>query len=339
MPFGHKALDANRGQVLPQRRLPALKPQTTIAHTLPSKEVAVHVQAQVYGMILLFAVVMASGVATAQSPQQTTPTSPNPVENAIPAPAVAPPARNLPPPPPGNSSVIGGEIRKVDPVRDEITLRLFGSNNKMTMFYDERTQVYQNGRRIDVLDLKPASHASVETTLDGTRVFALRIHMLSTVPSGECQGQVEDFNSRTRNLVVMSSLSHQTVRIDIPLDTPITRVGQKEFAAGGSGIGDLMRGSLVNVTFQPGAGGKGTATHIDVLATPGSAFTFSGQISLLDFASGRLVIIDPHDNTTYDFHFNPYRLHDAHQLHEGESVKVTAEFDGQRYEVTELTPQ
>lgn len=282
---------------------------------------------------------MASGVATAQSPQQAKPASTTPLENAIPAPAVAPPARNLPPPPPGKSSVIGGEIRKVDPVRDEITLRLFGSNDKMRLYYDERTQIYQNGRRIDVLDLKPASHASVETTLDGTKVFALRIHMLSTVPEGECQGQVESFNASSRNLVVLSSLSHQSVRIEIPLDTPIVRVGQKEFATGASGIGDLMRGSLVNVKFQPGPGARGTATHIDVLATPGSAFTFSGHISLLDFSSGRLVIVDPHDNNTYEFHFDPYRLHDAHQLHEGESVKVTAEFDGERYQVTELTPQ
>lgn len=282
---------------------------------------------------------MASGVATAQSAQQTPKTTPNPLESAIPAPAVAPPARNLPPPPPGNSSVIGGEIRKVDPVRDEITLRLFGSNDKMTVYYDERTQIYQNGRRMDVLDLKPASHASVETTLDGTKVFALRIHMLSTVPEGQCQGQVDRFNPSSRNLVVVSSLSHQPVRIEVPLDTPIVRVGQKEFAAGGSGIGDLMRGSLVSVTFQPGAGGRGVATHIDVLATPGSAFTFSGQISLLDFSSGRLVIIDPHDNQTYNFHFDPYRLHNAHQLHEGESVKVTAEFDGNRYEVTDLAAE
>lgn len=288
-------------------------------------------------MILVFAVVMAGGVATAQNPQQPKPNPPNPVENAIPAPAVAPPARNLPPPPPGKSSVIGGEIRKVDPVRDEITLRLFGSNDKMKVFYDERTQIYRNGQRIGVLDLKPASHASVETTLDGTKVFALRIHMLSTVPEGECQGQVESFNASSRDLVVISSLSHQPVRISIPLDTPIVRVGQKEFASGGSGIGDLMRGSLVNITFQPGEGGRGTATHINVLATPGSAFTFNGQISLLDFSSGRLVIIDPRDSQTYDFHFDPYRLHNAHELHEGESVSVTAEFDGERYQVTELT--
>lgn len=282
---------------------------------------------------------MASGVATAQSTQQATPASTSSLENTIPAPAVAPPARNLPPPPPGKSSVIGGEIRKVDPVRDEITLRLFGSNDKMRLYYDERTQIYQNGRRIDVLDLKPASHASVETTLDGTKVFALRIHMLSSVPEGECQGQVESFNASSRNLVVLSSLSHQSVRIEIPLDTPIVRVGQKEFATGESGIGDLMRGSLVNVKFQPASGARGVATHVDVLATPGSDFTFSGQISLLDFSSGRLVIVDPHDNETYDFHFDPYRLHDAHQLHEGESVKVTAEYDGERYQVTQLTPQ
>jgi hypothetical protein len=76
---------------------------------------------QVQGMIRTFAVVMLSSVAIAQNPQQLpSPAPSNPVD-AIPEPAVAPPSKNLPPPPPGKSTVIGGAIARVDPVRDQIT--------------------------------------------------------------------------------------------------------------------------------------------------------------------------------------------------------------------------
>jgi hypothetical protein len=216
---------------------------------------------------------------------------------------------------------------------------LFGGSGTMKIFYDERTQVYVNGKRIGVLDLKPETHASVETTLDGTQVFALRIHVLTTLPEGDCRGLVQSYDPGTRRLVVDSSLSHQSVRIEVPSGTSIVRVGQKEFASGQSGTSDLMRGSLVDVKFQAGEKGRGVATHIDVLATPGSQFTFTGQISLLDFSSGRLGLLDPKDNQTYEFHFDPYRLHDIRQLHEGSRVKVTAQYDGSQYQVMELTPQ
>lgn len=289
-------------------------------------------------MIRTFAVVMLSSMAAAQNPQQAPNPTPYNAADGIPAPAVAPPAKNLPPPPPGKSTVIGGAIGRVDPVRDQITLRLFGSNDTMKILYDERTQVYVNGKRIDVLDLKPETHASVETTLDGTRVFALRIHVLTSLPEGDCRGVVLSYDAGSRRLVVDSTLSHQAVRLDVPSGIPIVRVGQQEFASGQSGVGDLMHGSLVDVKFQSGQKGRGVATHIDVLATPGSQFSFTGQISLLDFSSGRLGILDPRDNQTYEFHFDPSRLHSARQLHEGSHVKVSAQYDGSQYQVVDLTP-
>jgi hypothetical protein len=294
---------------------------------------------QVQGMIRTFAVVMLTSVAVAQNSQQIPTPNPSNPADSIPAPAVAPPAKNLPPPPPGKSTVIGGAIGRVDPVRDEITLRLFGSNDTMKVFYDERTQVYVNGKRIGVLDLRPENHASVETTLDGTRVFALRIHVLTTLPEGDCRGLVESYDPGSGRLVVASSLSHESVHIDVPSGTRIVRVGQQGFASGQSGTSDLVRGSLVDVKFQAGQKGRGVATHIDVMATPGSQFTFDGQISMLDFSSGHLGLLDTRENQTFEFHFDPYRLHNVRALHEGSKVRLTAEYDGSQYQVVDLTPE
>ena len=289
---------------------------------------------KVHGMIRLFAVVMVSSMAMAQSSLP----APQTDQLSIPAPAVAPEAKNLPPIPTGKSTVIGGEIRSVDPVRDQVTLKVFGGNDTMKVLFDERTQVYRNGQRVPVLSLKPDNHASIETTLDGDRVFALRIHILSDVPHGECQGQVISYNPGNGELTLNASLSREPIRLRVPADTPVARVGQPEFLAGSRGMADLFRGSLVDVTFDPAArNGQGVASKISILAVPGTDFHFSGNISYLDVHSGQLTIVDPRDNESYPFSFQAAQFPIVGQLHEGTPVRVTGRFNGSHYVATEIT--
>jgi hypothetical protein len=284
-------------------------------------------------MMRIFALVMLSSVAFGQSSVP----APAPAPDAIPAPAVAPPSKALPPDPAGPSTVIGGVLRNVDPVRDQISLRVFGGKQTMKIFYDERTQVYRNGQRISVLDLKPEENASVETALDGDNVFAVRIHMLSEQPEGECNGQVLSYDSRDGELSVNSALSPQPIRIRIPTGTPVARVGQNDFVSGQRGIDDLTRGALVDIKFQPGQNGIGVASRIEVLATPGSTFVFSGNVSYLDVPGGQLVIVDPGDSQSYRFAFSAELLALVRQIHEGSHVRVAADFDGTRYRATQIT--
>jgi len=93
----------------------------------------------------------------------------------------------LPPVPRGESTIIGGEIQNIDLVRDELTLRVYGQR-PMKILFDERTQVYLDGKKIPLHDLGSGDHASVQTVLDGTSVFALSIHMLSRLPRKRLQG-------------------------------------------------------------------------------------------------------------------------------------------------------
>src|SRR5438874_2038300 len=83
----------------------------------------------------------------------------------------------LPALPQGKSTVLGGQITNVDPVLDQFTLRIFGQR-PLKILFDERTQVYRNGTKIPLKDLRREEHASVETILEGTNVFAMSIHML-----------------------------------------------------------------------------------------------------------------------------------------------------------------
>ena len=82
----------------------------------------------------------------------------------------------LPSVPREKSTIMGGEIQNVDPVRDRFKLRVFGQR-PVKMLFDERTKVYLDGKMIPLRDLHSHDHASVLTVLDGTDVFALSIHM------------------------------------------------------------------------------------------------------------------------------------------------------------------
>ena len=113
---------------------------------------------------------------------------------------------SLPPLPPGKTTIMGGQIRNFDPVRDQFSLQIYGQR-PMKILFDERTQVYRDGVRIPVRNLGPEEHASVQTTLDGANVFAVSIHILSGLPEGECEGRVIRFNPDKGELVVASQMS------------------------------------------------------------------------------------------------------------------------------------
>jgi hypothetical protein len=257
--------------------------------------------------------------------------------------AIAPPfyvsgqsAGDLPHIPPGKSTVIGGAIRDVDPVRDQITLKVFGGHHSMKILYDERTEVYRDGVRIPLHDLRPEDHASIQTVLDGTNVFAVSIHMLSQLPEGEVRGQVVDYNPATEVLTVSDPLAREPIQLQVEPGTPVVRVGQASSSAA-SGLAALRPGTLVSVKFKPGSQSRGLATEIAVLATPGSAFVFSGEVSLIDLHAGRLVLVDPRADQSYQISFDPSRFPTSRDLHQGSHVTVNADFDGTQYLARAIT--
>ena len=244
----------------------------------------------------------------------------------------------LPKAPGGKSTVIGGEIRNVDPVRDEFTLRVFGGRS-MKILFDERTQVFRDGEKISELTLRPDDHASVETTLDGTKVFALKIHMLTKVPQGELLGQVAGYDPQTAQLTISPAQAQakKPIMLQLPTSTPVIRVGLKAFVAGQHGQSDLIRGSRVNVTFKADTRGLGVATKVDVLAVPGAAFIFHGSVTSFDRSAGRLVLLNEEDNQSYDIAYGPSNTPGNNALKEGSRLKVTTTFDGSRYIASKIT--
>jgi len=271
--------------------------------------------------------ILALSAATAASgqslPDNLVPSTPSTVSTELPA------------APTGRSTVMGGEIEKVDDVRDQLRLKIPGSHT-ITVLFDERTQVYQNGKQISVLSLRPEDHASIETTLDGTAIFAMRIHLLSDLPDGHLRGQVVRYDSAAGELKLRVDQSNQPVTVRAAIGMPIQRVGQLALSKQSSGPGDLVPGSVVDVTFKSGKAGPGIATGVSVLAVPGSDFLIRGSLSFLDIRAGRMTIADSPDHSI-DVSFDASHFPVSHDLQEGLAVKVASRFDGTRYVATVIT--
>jgi hypothetical protein len=242
----------------------------------------------------------------------------------------------LPLAPAGRTTVIGGVIRSIDPVLDQMTLGVYGSGRPMKILFDERTKFYRDGVATPLDSMRPNDHASVETLLDGDNVFAVSVHMLSTSPQGDCQGQVLAFDPRNGEVTVRNTLSGAPIKLRVEPSTTIARMGQPAFASSVTGTSDLMRGALISVKFHSDNRGDGIASAISILATPGSGFYFAGNVTYLDLHAGTMSITDPRDQRSYTIAFNPALFPASRSLRLGSRVGVNAAFNGSQYVASKL---
>ncbi len=241
---------------------------------------------------------------------------------------------DVPPLPRGKSTILGGKIGNIDQVRDQFVLRVYGEK-PMKILYDERTQVFKDGNKIPLRELGPAEHASVQTTLDGSKIFALSIHILSTNPTGTYEGRILDYDQGSGVLTMIGQGTNAQFTVHVTNQTKVSREGQATFTAEDGGQKDLTRGALVSLNFEPDNRGQGTAEQITILATPGAVFVFTGTVSSMNIASGYLMVVDPRDQRSYQIHFNPQDPV-VLKLHQGDQVRIEANYDGTRYAATRI---
>lgn len=289
--------------------------------------------------VLFFFVSFALGQSTAppsRSPSTTELSESMNTNGVTPNPLSPPPVNTpsslpgLPPPPSGKTTLLGGTIGKVDHIRDRLLLDLFGGGQYVVLF-DERTQVLRQGGRASVDDLKNGERVYVDTTLDGTDIFARTVRLTDTIPTGQSSGQILSFESEQNELILRDALSPEPVKMRIATDTVIQRGDQNASPS------DLRPGSLVEVSFLPGFGGMPKISRITLLASPGALFVFSGHIQDLDLHRGLLVLLDPRDNHSYEVTVGPSTQHLMHDLRQGMDVTVQANFNGTSYEARDIT--
>ena len=236
---------------------------------------------------------------------------------------------DLPRVPRSKATLIGGTVERLDRVRDQVTVHVFGGG-KMNILFDPRTRVYRGEAEASIADLKVGEHVSLDTILDGTTVFARSIRLKSVQAIGESQGTVVKYRSDRGELTIRDAISPTPVRIRITSSTQFLQGDRKVPAS------TLSEGSLVAVKFGSDGASHDVAREISILALPGTRYTFQGQVAHIDLRTGLLVITSSTDRKTYEIYLDPSIPPDDN-LHAGAVVTVVTDFQGSRYVARSLT--
>ena len=231
------------------------------------------------------------------------------------------PLLDLPPLPHNTVTLIGGTVTSLDEIMNRMVVTPFGSKRKMSVAFDTRTHFFRDGKPISYRDIRQGQRVYLDTMLNGSKVFAKQIWIQSSADSGIGRGQVLDYDADHRMLTVRDELSNQPVRLHLTKATVVRNHDQSGSSA------DLREGALVSLSFGPGR----ELREINVLATPGSTFTFAGQLTYLDLSRKLISVNNATDRNKYDISIEAIPLSIARQLHEGETVAVSAVFDGTGY--------
>jgi hypothetical protein len=240
----------------------------------------------------------------------------------------------LPDLPPASShnkvSLIGGTVEKLDLVKDEFTVQVFGGG-KLNIYFDPRSHIYSNGSEASISSLRVGDRVSIDTMLDGGNIFARTIRLKGPTNGGESQGVVVSYAASSGQLILRDRISPQPLRLRI---TPQTRVIEAGHSAS---ISQLVNGTLVAVKFDPQNNGRDVAKEISILAIPGTTFTFVGEVTGLDLSTGLLVMTSATDGKSYEIYLGPSAVTARDKLRQAVNVTVLTRFDGNRYVAQNVT--
>jgi hypothetical protein len=235
-----------------------------------------------------------------------------------------------PPLPKGKPTLIGGTAIHVDHVRNRLTVQPFGGGAKIKLFVDERSHIYRNGAETTVLGIRKGDRIYVDTMLDGSKVFAKNIRVLTEPNLAEVRGQVIALHPDKGTISVQDQLSSRPVTFAIAGTTKYSS------SKGVANSGDVQPGALIDVQFSASKQQGDVAQAIVVLAKPGDNYIFSGVVTGLDMHSNMLVLQNSADDQDYEVHFSSAALSDARALKVGSEVTARATFDGKQYKASNV---
>ncbi|HTC92310.1 MAG TPA: DUF5666 domain-containing protein [Terriglobales bacterium] len=241
------------------------------------------------------------------------------------------PLLDVPPLPKGKVTLVGGRVGKIDSIGDRIVVEPFGGG-KIKVFFDERTHIYRDETETTQANIHKGDRVYVDTMLDGPRVFARNIRVVTRLLPTDASGQVLSYDRRSGVIVVNDLVSAQPVSFSVG---PQTVVRKQDNAAGSAD--DLREGSLVAVRFSPGTGHRGAAQQVSILAVPGTTFTFAGKVTHLDMRTGLIAVDNQSDHKTYDIAFDPAKNKLNDDITVGSQVQIVATFTGKGYQVENIS--
>jgi hypothetical protein len=195
----------------------------------------------------------------------------------------------------------------------------------MSVFFDERTHIFRDGRATTQTAIHRGDRVYVDTMLDGSHVFARNIHVVSQSGNAGAIGQVLGYDPARKVVTVEDQLSATPVSL---LVGPQTAIELKNGAAGS--VANLAPGALVSMQFAPVSNGYRWARQIQVLAIPGESFTFTGKVTNLDLRNRTISVENQSDDKIYDIALDGSQPVNEN-LQVGARVSVVATFTGKGY--------
>lgn len=239
------------------------------------------------------------------------------------------PLLDLPPLPRGDVTLVGGTVASTDEVMNRMVIQPFGGKQKIRIHFDTRTHFYLDGKPITEREVPHGARIYVDTMLNGDRVFAKTIWIRSSAESGISRGQITELDVQHDSLTMRDELSDQPLKLRISSSTTV-RKGQQA-----GSLSDLREGALVALSFSP----QKDVSEINLLATPGTAFSFAGRVTYLDLSRKLIAIDNRSDGKKYDIYMETISPDVTRQLREGVNVTISAVFDGTRYAASTIGVQ
>jgi hypothetical protein len=234
--------------------------------------------------------------------------------------------------PQNKSALVGGTVKEIDPIRNRMTVEVFGKGaGKMKVMFDPRTRFDRNGVPTDQTTIKKGDQVYLDTQLVNHKIFARDVYIRTGTAVADASGQVASYNPKTRELTLNDQMSESQVRVWLTPSTVVKNGGM----VGGSN--DIQEGSLITVRLSPADKGRNLASKIDVIARPGSQFTFFGTLTHIDLRHGTLAVDNNSDHKSYDIRFQPSQIGVSDDLQVGREVAVNAIFNGRDYTAQSLT--
>jgi hypothetical protein len=244
------------------------------------------------------------------------------------------PLLSVPPMPKGKTTLVGGQVRSIDQIRNRMDVDSFGGGH-MRVHFDERTHFFRDGVETTQLAVHKGDRVYVDTMLDKTRVLARNVRVNTGVAAASAAGQITRFDPRSGTLTLRDQIAARPITFTIDQNTILA--ADKNSGAASVTANDLRPGSIIAVNFAP-SGNRGVAKQVTVLALPGTTFTFVGRVTNLDMR-GSLAVDNQSDQKNYDIRFDPAQVRPNRSLVVGSQVVVKAQFNGQSYDAQSIEVQ
>jgi hypothetical protein len=228
--------------------------------------------------------------------------------------------------PRGKTSLVRGVLKRLDPVHDQLLIRAFGGGDVRVAF-DPRTQMLAGNERRPFTSLPVGSVVSVDTVMDGGKLFAVSVRA-GTSTASEMDGQVVRYDAAKSQLTLRDPMSPENFSVKITSSSVLLNEGKATSAQ------NLVAGTLVRAWFS---GAQRNVTKLEILAEPGHSFTFQGKVIAVDLRARVLSLSNDTDDSIRELAINSLNSDSLGLLKENANVRIVAEFDGERYKVRSLS--